>query len=80
AMSYVLRGEARVRLGEADAARADFTAAIRIMPANARALADRARLAKAAGDCAGAIADFDSAIRITPNDASLIAERRLCVP
>ncbi len=64
---YLQRGLTRVQLRQINAARADFSEAIRRAPDLARAYAERARLALRA-DNPAALTDIAMALRIEPNE------------
>jgi len=75
AAAYLGRGQAHVQKHEADAAMADFDAAIRTEPGNALLFAQRGVTREEKGDLDGAIADYSEALRLNPKDAGIYARR-----
>lgn len=75
---YWLRGTAYQAVGDEELALVDFTQAIEIMPALARAYYSRGLLYRSLGDAQAAIADFDRAIAYSGNsDDDVFADRAL---
>jgi tetratricopeptide (TPR) repeat protein len=69
ALIFNKRGVARVRLERRDEARADFEAALAVLPRYAPALANIGNLHFEAGDVPTAIAQFEAAIAADPDYA-----------
>ncbi|WP_435021169.1 protein kinase domain-containing protein [Tundrisphaera sp. TA3] len=70
-----VRGWERIRDNDYDRAYAEFDEAIRLDPANVRALDGRGVCLQRRGECERAIADFTQAIRLEPGSAKYHADR-----
>jgi len=75
--ALLVRGQVRRARGNLDGARADFDAAIALVPDDPSAYAQRARVRLAAGDAAGAATDFDAAIQRNPRHGPALLSRAL---
>lgn len=71
ARAYRTRGLLRVEAGAVADAIADFTAALKLEPADGASLAGRARAHMVRGDILAAISDYDTAIRLSPGNLQL---------
>ncbi len=74
--AYNLRGNARMNLGQLDAAIADFDAAIKIRPVSSM-FSNRGNARQRKGDLQGALADYSKAIRLAPKSAHALNNRGL---
>jgi tetratricopeptide (TPR) repeat protein len=68
---YLLRAEARAKLGDAAGAAADRAKGLAAVPEDEASWVQRG-LAKLAADPAGAVADFDAALRLNPRSYSAL--------
>jgi len=75
AAAYYNRGNAHSAKGDFAAAIADYDAAIKLDPKNARALTNRGTAHSEKGDAEAAFADFDEAIKRDPRFASAYFNR-----
>ena len=64
--AYLLRGRAKVALGQTDPAVADFTKVIQLQPADADAFVERAAIRLQTNSYAAVVADCGEAIRLDP--------------
>jgi tetratricopeptide (TPR) repeat protein len=68
--AHVARGNIADEAGRYDEAITEFTAALKLVPADPASLVLRGNAYDAKGDKKRALADYDAAIRINPGDAS----------
>jgi lipoprotein NlpI len=69
AIAYYNRGNALAGKGDHDGAIADYDAALKLAPANARAYNNRGTVYRDRGDSERALADFTEAVKLNPRDA-----------
>lgn len=74
-LALFCRGTARMGLGDAAGAIADFDEALRISPRMVDALHNRGNLRVDAGDLKAALADYDAALKIDPDMADTLSAR-----
>ncbi len=75
ASAYRIRGDVRAAAGALADAAADYSAALKLKPGTAAALAGRGRVRVMTGDLDGALRDLTDAIALTPASAHLRIER-----
>jgi len=77
--NYMKRGVAYFNQGDTDAAIAEFTKAISVLPRHPDSYAARGHAYRKKGDLKKALADFDKALEINPQHAEANAGRKLAM-